>query len=219
MSFEHLSTNQPGLFAEPDSPDPSPAPRVRPPAAPTARRGGSKASPHRDLSHRPGRRNDDERAFVERLYDEAMAEGPDFINYRAKSAFLAAPKLGIDRNAYARILNALEAISGAPTRAAARRASRASRAPWRRCSRPFSTCSAPAVRRRYPFPRRHRAPGLRLQADRGQLPQALVALRLRHRSPAHQAHPHGARLQGGAGHQRLHDPGTPGARRNRPAHV
>ena len=29
-------------------------------------------------------RNDDERAFVERLYDEAMAEGPDFINYRGK---------------------------------------------------------------------------------------------------------------------------------------
>jgi hypothetical protein len=55
-------------------------------------------------------RNDDERAFVERLYDEAMAEGPDFINYRSKSAFLAAPRLGIDRNAYARILNALEAI-------------------------------------------------------------------------------------------------------------
>jgi hypothetical protein len=39
-----------------------------------------------------------------------MAEGPDFINYRAKSAFLAAPRLGIDRNAYARILNALDAI-------------------------------------------------------------------------------------------------------------
>ena len=43
-------------------------------------------------------------------YDEALAEGPDFINYRGKSAFLAAPRLGIDRNAYARILNALEAI-------------------------------------------------------------------------------------------------------------
>ena len=41
---------------------------------------------------------------------EAMAEGPDFINYRGKSAFQAAPRLGIDRNAYARILNALEGI-------------------------------------------------------------------------------------------------------------
>ena len=40
----------------------------------------------------------------------ARPQGPDFINYRGKSAFLAAPRLGIDRNAYARILNALEAI-------------------------------------------------------------------------------------------------------------
>lgn len=55
-------------------------------------------------------RTDEERAFIERLYDQALEDGPDFINYRAKSAFQAAPKLGIDRNAYARILNALEAI-------------------------------------------------------------------------------------------------------------
>ena len=55
-------------------------------------------------------RTEDERAFVERLYDEALEEGPDFTNYRAKSLFQAAPKLGIDRNAYARILNALEMI-------------------------------------------------------------------------------------------------------------
>ena len=53
-------------------------------------------------------RTEDERAFVERLYDEALEEGPDFTNYRAKSLFQAAPKLGIDRNAYARILNGLE---------------------------------------------------------------------------------------------------------------
>ena len=50
-------------------------------------------------------RTEDERAFVERLYDEALKEkGQDFTNYRAKSLFQAAPKLGIDRNAYARIL-------------------------------------------------------------------------------------------------------------------
>jgi len=55
-------------------------------------------------------RNDDERAFVERLYDEASDEGPDFMHYRTKSAFQAAPKLGIDRNAYARILHALDMI-------------------------------------------------------------------------------------------------------------
>jgi hypothetical protein len=39
-----------------------------------------------------------------------LDEGPDFINYRSKSAFDAAPRLGIDRNAYARILNALDMI-------------------------------------------------------------------------------------------------------------
>jgi hypothetical protein len=55
-------------------------------------------------------RTEDERAFVERLYDEALEEGPDFTNYRAKSLFQAAPKLGIDRNAYGRILNALDMI-------------------------------------------------------------------------------------------------------------
>jgi hypothetical protein len=55
-------------------------------------------------------RTEDERAFVEQLYEQAVEEGPDFINYRSKSAFEAAPKLGIDRNAYARILNALDMI-------------------------------------------------------------------------------------------------------------
>jgi hypothetical protein len=160
MSFKHLSTNQPGLFAELETPTTPPAPRVK-----SARSANRAAWWEQDLSRTATylmgqARNDDERAFVERLYDEAMTEGPDFINYRGKSAFLAAPKLGIDRNAYAR-----------------------------------------------------------RQADRGQLPQAPVAVRLRHRSPAHQAHPDAARLQGGAGHQRLHDPGASGARRNRPAHV
>ena len=110
MSFEHLSANQPGLFAEPESASASPAPRVK-----SARSANRAAWWEQDLSRTATylmgqARNDDERAFVERLYDEAMAEGPDFINYRGKSAFLAAPRLGIDRNAYARILNALEAI-------------------------------------------------------------------------------------------------------------
>ena len=110
MSFEHLSTNQPGLFAELETPTTSPAPRVK-----SARSANRAAWWQQDLNRTATylmgqARNDDERAFVERLYDEAMAEGPDFINYRGKSAFLAAPRLGIDRNAYARILNALEAI-------------------------------------------------------------------------------------------------------------
>jgi hypothetical protein len=55
-------------------------------------------------------RNDQERPFVEKLYDEALEAGPDFTRYRSKSDFQAAPKLGIDRNAYARILNALDLI-------------------------------------------------------------------------------------------------------------
>src|SRR5271165_6223385 len=110
MSLEHLSTNQPSLFAEPESAGASPAPRVR-----SARSANRAAWWEQDLSRTATylmgqARSEDERAFVERLYDEAMAEGPDFINYRGKSAFLAAPRLGIDRNAYARILNALEAI-------------------------------------------------------------------------------------------------------------
>jgi hypothetical protein len=110
MSFERLSTNQPSLFTEPECACASPAPRVRS-ARSFNRAGWWQQDLTRTATYLMGQaRNDDERAFVERLYDEAMAEGPDFINYRAKSAFLAAPKLGIDRNAYARILNALEAI-------------------------------------------------------------------------------------------------------------
>ena len=110
MSFEHLSANQPGLFAELESASAPPAPRVK-----SARSANRAAWWEQDLSRTATylmgqARSDDERAFVERLYDEAMAEGPDFINYRSKSAFLAAPRLGIDRNAYARILSALEAI-------------------------------------------------------------------------------------------------------------
>jgi hypothetical protein len=83
-------------------------------------------------------RTEDERAFVEKLYEQAALEGPDFINYRSKSAFEAAPRLGIDRNAYARILSALDMIErGPPTGIAATRASRASRAPWRVFSNAF----------------------------------------------------------------------------------
>ena len=55
-------------------------------------------------------RTDADRAQLDALYEQASAEGPDFINYRAHSSFMAAPKAGIDRNAYARLLNALEMI-------------------------------------------------------------------------------------------------------------
>ncbi len=112
MSFEQVSANQPALFPEMESasPSPSPAPRVK-----SARSANRAAAWEHDLnrtaSYLMGQaRTEDERAFVERLYDEALEEGADFIHYRTKSAFQAAPKLGIDRNAYARILNALEMI-------------------------------------------------------------------------------------------------------------
>ena len=76
MSFEHLSTNQPSLFTEPESASASPAPRVK-----SARSANRAAWWEQDLSRTATyllgqARTDDERAFVERLYDEAMAEGP-----------------------------------------------------------------------------------------------------------------------------------------------
>jgi hypothetical protein len=48
-------------------------------------------------------RTEGERAFVEKLYEQVVKEGPDFINYRSKSAFEAAPRLSIDRNAPLRV--------------------------------------------------------------------------------------------------------------------
>jgi hypothetical protein len=42
-------------------------------------------------------RTEDERAFVEQFYEQAVEEGPDFINYRSKSAFEAAPRRGFSR--------------------------------------------------------------------------------------------------------------------------
>ena len=73
MSFEHLSANQPGLFAEPESASPSPAPRVK-----SARSANRAAWWEQDLSRTATylmgqARNDEERAFVERLYDEATS--------------------------------------------------------------------------------------------------------------------------------------------------
>jgi len=110
MSFEQVSTNQPALFPEMESAAPSPTPRVK--SERSAKRAAAwEQDLTRTASYLMGQaRTEDERAFVERLYDEALEEGPDFTNYRAKSLFQAAPKLGIDRNAYARILNGLEMI-------------------------------------------------------------------------------------------------------------
>jgi hypothetical protein len=112
MSFTQISTNHapqfPGMQAEGVG-APSPAP------VKSARSRNRAAWWQQDLSRTAlylmgQARTEDERAFVEQLYEQAIEEGPDFINYRAKSAFEAAPRLGIDRNAYARILNALDMI-------------------------------------------------------------------------------------------------------------
>jgi hypothetical protein len=109
MSFDPISANQAALFdAFPVSE--SPAPRVRSP-----RSANRAAAWERDLaqsaSYLSGQcRTDAEREAIWRAYEEAAVEGPDFTRYRSHSAFQAAPRLGIDRNAYARILNALEAI-------------------------------------------------------------------------------------------------------------
>lgn len=109
MSFNAISANQGALFNE-FSGSESPAPRVRSPRS-ANRAAAWESDLARSVSYLMGQcRSEDEREFVSRLYDEAAERGPDFINYRANSAFRAAPKLGIDRNAYARILNALEAI-------------------------------------------------------------------------------------------------------------
>jgi hypothetical protein len=55
-------------------------------------------------------RDDEERTLVERAYEEEMARGPDFIHYRGRSVFQAAARVGLDRNAFGRIMRAIEAI-------------------------------------------------------------------------------------------------------------
>jgi RNA polymerase-binding transcription factor DksA len=112
MSFEPFSTNPPPLFSGLESEGvraPSPVPIKS--ARSRNRAAWWRQDLDRTATYLMGQAStEDERAFVEQLYEQAVEEGPDFINYRAKSAFEAAPRLGIDRNAYARILNALDMI-------------------------------------------------------------------------------------------------------------
>jgi RNA polymerase-binding transcription factor DksA len=161
MSFTHISMNQPALFPEMESAAPFPAPRVT-----SARSANRAAAWEQDLtrttSYLMGQaRTEDERAFVERLYDEALEEGPDFINYRSKSAFMAAPKLGIDRNAYGRILNALDMIE---------------RGTYRHCrekgKQGIPRTVARVLKCLLGLALRYRAAGRCLQANCRQLPQA-----------------------------------------------
>ena len=110
MPFQFSTPDYSRLSDESDPSGASPAPRIK--SARSANRAAWWSQDlNRTVSYLLGQaRSDDERALVEKLYDEAHARGPDFIHHRGKSAFQAAPKLGIDRNAYARILNALECI-------------------------------------------------------------------------------------------------------------
>lgn len=109
MYFTQVSETSPALFHEFDAAPEKPA-RVKSPRS-RNRASAWESDLCKTVAYLFGQaRTDEERAFIERLYEEAEAEGPDFTKYRSKSAFMNAPKLGIDRNAYARILNALEMI-------------------------------------------------------------------------------------------------------------
>ena len=111
MSPQQLSTNQPGLFADQESPGAElPASRVK--SARSLNRAASwEEDVERTAAYLMGQaRTEEERALIERFYNEALAAGPDFINHRGKSEFRDAPKLKIDRNAFRRILNDLDAI-------------------------------------------------------------------------------------------------------------
>jgi hypothetical protein len=52
----------------------------------------------------------EEQAMLDKAYQQVLAKGPDFINSRTGSEFRQAPKLGINRNAFARIMHALDLI-------------------------------------------------------------------------------------------------------------
>lgn len=109
MSLDHGATNQPSLFLDFERPEAPPSPVKS--ARSRHRAAAWESDLARTATYLMGQcRSEDERAFVERLYEKAADEGPDFIHYRSKSAFMNAPRLGIDRNAYARILKALEMI-------------------------------------------------------------------------------------------------------------
>jgi hypothetical protein len=55
-------------------------------------------------------RTEAEQEAAGRLYEEALKQGPDFTRYRTGSEFRDAPRLTLDRNAYARIMHALDLI-------------------------------------------------------------------------------------------------------------
>jgi RNA polymerase-binding transcription factor DksA len=111
MSFDQVSTNQPALFSGMDAETTPPCPLPVKSARSRNRAAWWRQDLERTAAYLMGQaRTGEERAFVEELYEQAVEHGPDFTHYRSKSAFMNAPKLGLDRNAYARILNALDMI-------------------------------------------------------------------------------------------------------------
>jgi hypothetical protein len=52
----------------------------------------------------------EEAAALEAEYEQRMAEGPDFLHYRRKSAFMEAPEITLDRNARARLMTSFRAL-------------------------------------------------------------------------------------------------------------
>lgn len=114
MPAIQLSELVPALFPDlppgPRDSAPSPvekvtSPRSRNRAAAWAQ---EMARAHAYLSGRA--RSGAEQEAIDGLYEAAMREGPDFTHYRTNSDFREAPRLNIDRNAYARIIHALEMI-------------------------------------------------------------------------------------------------------------
>ena len=94
MSFEPFSTNQAPMFSGMEAEDFDACP---PPAPVTSARSRNRAAWWRQGLDRTAvylmgqARTEDERAFVEQLYEQAVEEGPDFINYRARSPLRPLP--------------------------------------------------------------------------------------------------------------------------------
>ncbi len=94
----------------PRQPDSAPAPKVTS-ARSRNRAGWWRQDLERSRAYLYGQATTEAEAeLIDRAYEEALREGPDFTNYRRDSVFADAPRLKIDRNTYARIMFALDMI-------------------------------------------------------------------------------------------------------------
>jgi hypothetical protein len=111
MPAKSLSSTITGLFPElPLSADESQATRVTSPRSHN-RAHWWRHELERTRAYLYGQaKSEAEQEQIDRVYEDALAEGPDFTNYRRDSVFAEAPRLKIDRNTYARIIFALDAI-------------------------------------------------------------------------------------------------------------